>query len=76
MKHFVTFGQSHVHFRDGKTFDKDCVAVLNVDSAGEGVKKAFETFGKKFCFEYTEQEWEAIGKKNMANYYPRGYIWV
>lgn len=49
MKTFVTFGQTHVHSINGKTFDKDCVAVVSGDR-----DKVFEIFGTKFCFEYPD----------------------
>lgn len=67
MKTFVTFGQGHVHFIDGKTFDKDCVAVVNGDR-----KKVFDIFGPKFCFEHPEDHWDESNLK----YFPRGYIEV
>jgi len=70
MKTYVTFGQTHVHSINGKTLDKDCVAVITSDSAIEGRKKAFEIFGSKFSFEYSQNEWEG---ESMI-YYPRGYI--
>jgi hypothetical protein len=68
MKTFVTFGQSHVHSIDDKTFDKDCVAVVNGDR-----DKVFEIFGPKFCFEYPEDFWD---ESKMMKYFPRGYIEV
>lgn len=66
MKTFVTFGQTHVHSIDGKTFDKDCVAVVEGDR-----DKVFEIFGPKFCFEYPEEHWD---ESKMMQYFPRGYI--
>ena len=67
MKTYVTFGQTHTHSVNGKTFDKDCVAIVNGDRA-----KAFEIFEGQFCFEYSENEWEDENIK----YFPRGYITV
>ena len=64
---FVTFGQTHVHSINGKTFDKDCVAVVNGDR-----DNVFEIFGPKFCMTYSQQEFDPMGMK----YYPRGYIAV
>jgi hypothetical protein len=29
MKTYVTFGQDHAHAVNGKTFDKDCVAIIH-----------------------------------------------
>jgi len=64
---FVTFGQEHVHSVNGKTFDKDCVAVLRAPNAGEGRSRAFEVFGTKFCFEY-------YNKPPNMEHFPRGVI--
>ena len=67
MKTYVTFGQTHIHSVNGKTFDKDCVAVVD-----GGRDKVFEIFGPKFGFEYSEDEWNEEAMK----YFPRGYITV
>ena len=71
MKTYVTFGYDHTHSINGKTFDKDCVAVINSQNAATGRAKAFELFGSKFCFEYPEDYWH--GK---MEYFPRGYLEV
>jgi len=68
-KTYITFGQDHAHSVNGKTFDKDCVAVIEADDAAQGRAKAFEYFGKKWCFEYPEAFWT-----HEMSYYPRGYI--
>jgi len=68
MKTYVTFGQNHIHEINGKTFDKDCIAVVNGDR-----EKVFKIFGSKFCFEYPEEFWR---EKNIMNYFPRGYVEV
>lgn len=67
MKTFVTFGQVHTHSINGKTFDKNCVAIVNGDR-----DKVFEIFGEKFSFEYSEDSWN----EDWMKYYPRGYITV
>ena len=72
MKTFVTFGQDHAHAVAGKTFDKNCVAVIHHTKPEEGRKLAFAYFDKKFCFEYPEDRWNEESMK----YYPRGYIEV
>lgn len=69
MTTYVTFGQVHTHSINGRTFDKDCVAVIPSESREEGQKRAFEYFGDKFCFEYFNQ------MPNMK-YFPRGLISV
>lgn len=67
MKTYVTFGQEHIHRIGGQVFDRDCVAVVE-----GGRDQVFELFGPKFCFEYSEDAWDA-GK---MKYFPRGYIEV
>ena len=70
MKTYVTFGQVHVHSVNGKTFDKDCVAVIEADNAVEGRAKAFEYFGRKFCVEYPEDRFDF----DLMRFFPRGFI--
>ena len=70
MKTYVTFGQEHVHSCNGKTFDKDCVAVIEGPNAFVNREKAFALFGPKFCFEYSEDKWDDRSLK----YFPRGLI--
>ena len=67
MKTYVTFGQIHIHSVNGKTFDKDCVALVNGDR-----NKVVEYFGYQFCFTYSEEDWD---DKNLE-WYPRGIIEV
>ena len=71
-KTYVTFGQDHAHSVNGKTFDKDCVAVIECKDAAEGRELAFEYFNGLFCFEYHEQ----MFNMNSMLYYPRGFIEV
>ena len=68
MKTYITFGQVHVHSVNGKTFDKDCVAVIDSENASQGRKKAFEIFDRKFCMEYDDI------KHVRIDYFPRGFI--
>ena len=69
---YVTFGQAHAHAVNGKTFDKDCVAVITCDSAEEGRALAFELFDCTFCMEYHGEQFDM----NDLDYYPRGLIGV
>lgn len=66
---YITFGQSHAHAVNGKTFDKDCVAMIPCSSAAEGRAKAFEIFGGKFCFSYFDETPD-------MTYFPRGLMEV
>lgn len=72
MRTYVTFGQLHTHSVNGKTFDKDCVAVINSSSPQEGRELAFLFFGAGFCMEYPEQYWG----DSTIKFFPRGYIEV
>lgn len=65
MKTYVTFGQAHVHVINGKTLDKDCVAIVEGDR-----ETVFKLFGQKFCFEYPEYLWDG----SRLKYFPRGYV--
>jgi len=69
-KHYVTMGQDHVHRINGQTVDKDCVAVFEADDASQGREKAFELFGRKFCFEYHDLEFD----HSTMRHYPRGFV--
>ena len=73
MRQYVTFGQVHVHSVNGKTFDKDCVAVFEADDAASGRDRAFEIFGPKFCFHYAGDEFQ---ESEMLSYFPRGLVEV
>ena len=68
--HIVTFGQTHTHSIDGKTFDKDCLAMYNCDNYGQGRKIAFKLFGDKFGTSYCDHEF----KIDQLRYFPRGII--
>ena len=63
MKVYITFGQGHAHSVSGKTFDKDSVAVIEAEDEGAGREKAFEYFGNKWCWSYSEDNWDAIWHK-------------
>lgn len=67
----VTFGQSHAHSANGKTFDKDCVAEIFAGDMTEAWLLAEEHFGNKFCRMYTLGHFKSSGKKA---YFPRGII--
>tara|TARA_R110000851_G_scaffold78000_5_gene172088 strand:+ start:22781 stop:23020 length:240 start_codon:yes stop_codon:yes gene_type:complete len=69
-KHYVTFGQKHTHSINGKTLDKDTVAVFEVEYASEGTEKAFDTFNGEFCSDYFDEEWN---EKDLE-YFPKGYV--
>lgn len=68
-KVYITFGQVHAHRVNGKTFDKDCVALIEADDEMQGREIAFSLFGDKFCFSY-------FNKLPPMEYFPRGVISV
>ena len=68
MKWYITCGQIHVHSVNGKTFDKDCVAVINGPDAKTCDGWAFEWFGGVFH--------EHSAKMPPMEYFPRGLIEV
>ena len=70
MNIYVTFGQIHVHSINGKTFDKDCIAMFQAKNIQEGCKQAFEYFGNKFFSVYPSKK---ITSKFLS-YFPRGII--
>jgi hypothetical protein len=72
MKVYITFGQIHVHSVNGKTFNKDCVAVINCNDYLDGREKAFELFGDKWHMCYHEDDF----KEEIMHYFPRGKIVV
>ena len=72
MKTYVTFGHIHTHSINGITFDKDCVAVIEADTANAGRDKAFALFGPQFCTTYTN----AAYVEPIMKHFPRGYIEV
>ena len=65
---YISFGQAHAHAISGKTFDKDCICVIETQTETEARKKAFELFDDQWCFIYEE-------KPEMV-YFPRGLITI
>ena len=71
-KTYVTFGQSHAHTINGKTLNKDTVAVIDCVDMADGRKRAFEYFDSKFCFSYFEDEFN----HDTMVYFPLGFVEV
>lgn len=69
MKIYISFGQTHTHSINGKTFDKDCLAAIEAPNHDEGRKIAFELFGPKFSFSHEKVD-------DILHYFPRGIIEV
>lgn len=72
----ITFGQGHSHVVDNNHFDKDAVAVLEVNmetSVRDIVRIIQGLFGNAYANWHTEFEW---AKMDADKYYPRGHIQV
>lgn len=65
MTTYITFGQTHVHSLNGKTFDKDCVAVVELPE-----EEARALFMPKFHRSFTDRNDVDL------NYFPRGLVKV
>lgn len=69
-RHYVTFGQQHVHRVNGHTLDTDSIACYNATDYSQGRDKAFELFGGSFFTDYHENEIDEV----EMEYFPRGII--
>lgn len=69
-RHYVTFGQQHVHRVNGHTLDTDSIACYNAVDYSQGRDKAFELFGGSFFTDYHENEIDEV----EMEYFPRGII--
>lgn len=63
---YISFGQIHVHSIGGKTFDKDCLALIKAKNRGEAHHIAMEAFEAKFHNVYTDLK--------DLHYFKRGVI--
>lgn len=68
MRQYVTFGTGHRHEVDGKALNNGTIATFEADSYDAGRARAFELFGDKFCFHYTE---ENFPRKNWESFNPQ-----
>lgn len=74
-RHYVTFGQAHVHVIHGVTFDNESVATFDVPDGANGRQIAFDLFDTKFCMEYDEERYDLQLKDNMF-FFSRGLVEV
>lgn len=74
MKTYITFGQIHTHGINGKTFDHNCIGVIEHPESESGHEIAMDIFDAKFHNAYPEDEWNSM--KDPLKYYPRGLIGV
>ena len=68
MKTYITFGQAHRHVVGGVVFDHNCVAVIEHAPEESGRDIAFQYFGPKWAFEYSES------RPPEMSYFPRGFV--
>ena len=73
-KTYITFGQVHVHSVNRRTFDKDCVAVIECENEAHGRELAFEYFGPTWHQSYFEPSHQKL--TDILHYFPRGLIEV
>lgn len=66
MQVYFTFGQSHVHYVNGKKFDKDCVVEIEAENEEKARVKMFDFFGSKWFTSYKS--------KPDMHFFPRGII--
>lgn len=66
MKIYITFGQIHVHSINGKTLDKDCVAVIEAETHEKGRKIAMDIFDGVFH--------QSLNEPPDMSFFPRGLI--
>ena len=69
MKIYITFGQTHVHSINGKTFDKNCVAEITCENYEQGREIAMNATGGVFATSYTEKQIQ-----DSLHFFPRGII--
>jgi len=60
---YFSFGQTHFHSVNGKTFDKDCIVEI---TSADPRATMFEIFGRQWAMQYDEVP--------EMQYYPRGII--
>ena len=58
MKVYLTFGQVHEHVLSGTVFNKDTVAVFDVEDEATAREIAFKLFGPKWFTTYTDGTWK------------------
>ena len=67
MKFYITLGQKHTHSINGKTFDKDTVALIECSNIQIAEETAFNYFGAEFSRVLPED-------KIDLSLYPKGII--
>lgn len=70
MKTYVTFGQGDTHRINNKTFNKDCVAVIEAVDAVEGHRIVETNFGREYFTSYPEKSFN----HDSMQFFPRGFI--
>lgn len=68
-KLYISFGQTHVHRVDGKTFDRNCLCLVEGEDYTDCRKQAFDAFSGRFAFDYKENQLDYI-----LHHFPRDII--
>jgi len=71
-KFYITFGQGHAHHIDGKLFHPNLVGIIKAEDHKRAREIAFECFGDKFCFTYSEKDFNF----DSMLYFPDGFLEV
>lgn len=67
MKFYISFGQSHVHRVNGKTFDADSLCEIDALHEDKAREMAFQTFGREWANVYDTLD-------GHLDFFPRGPI--
>jgi len=51
-KFYFSFGQNHAHAYGGRTFDKDCIVVIEAKQSEDARAQMFSAFGNKWSMQY------------------------
>ena len=68
-KFYISFGQTHVHRVNGKTFDCDCLCEVEAIDEATARNIAFSAFGQVWGNIYDEAQ-----LSSMLEFFPRGVI--
>lgn len=73
VKAYISFGQAHTHRVLGKTFDCDCLAIVQGVDRDDCRARAFKIFGDQWHNCYSQEEYDAQ-RYAFDKYFPRGPI--
>lgn len=71
IKIYISFGQLHRHVLGGVIFDKDCIAVIEVEGGETGEALASKLFGRKYSTIYSQR---TVSKPKFMELFSRGLV--